>query len=80
MPQDDLKQIMSKRVDPLNILKSLRKEPINSTSSITDTQYCPVCNIKMPIKLCNGIPAYVCVKHRIALPVKDSIDSNETTE
>ena len=56
----------------LSPFKSTPSTKINTTSSIVDTRYCPECGIKMPILLCNGVPAYVCQDHRIALPIKES--------
>lgn len=67
------------RLNPFGLNK---KSKINTTSSITDTRFCPVCNISMKILSCNGVPAYVCIDHHIALPIKDSETSEEveTTE
>ena len=65
----------------LSPFKSAPTEKINTTSSIVDTRYCPECGIKMPILLCNGVPAYVCQDHRIALPIKESdSDLNDNDE
>lgn len=65
------------RLSPFGLNKNTK---VNTTSSITDTRYCPVCNKSMPILMCNGVPAYTCIDHHIALPVKDSEVSEDTTE
>ena len=57
------------RKNPL--LASFEEKGNNTTSHIEDSSFCPVCNNKMIILESNAIPSYVCLEHRINLPIKD---------
>jgi len=73
---------MTERINPLQpIEKILEKKPLSATASfkqvarknaIEDVSVCVECGKQMRILECNGINCYVCIEHRVCLPVRDA--------
>lgn len=64
----------TKRIDPLYPeTASVNKSKVTANHNAIDTvDLCPVCKKPMRILDCNDIPAFVCMEHSVALPVKNS--------
>lgn len=62
-----------KRLDPLNPeVSSVKTQVTANNNSINNVDCCPVCDKQMRLLECNGIPSFVCLEHRVALPCKDA--------
>ena len=65
--------------DPLGIIKKPQTRVAETASKtvevarneLNDVENCVVCGTRMKILSCAGIPAHVCIAHRIAVPTKD---------
>lgn len=60
------------RTNPLQVTAKHTETANNNT--IDNIDQCPVKECKTPMRVlsCNGIDAFVCLTHRIALPTKDA--------
>jgi hypothetical protein len=70
---------MTERRNPLKSMQQAQptKEMVTAGTFDTASDYtpghCPECQQHMVSSTCDGIPCYVCVEHRIVLPVGDSV-------
>jgi len=58
-------------INPLFETSSTKNTEVATSNSLDHVDKCPVCHEPMKILACSGIPAFVCLKHRIVLPTRD---------